>query len=56
MRSVGSPCTGVCRLDLRGEFCLGCKRTLDEIADWQMLTDEGKRTVIETLKKRRLTS
>lgn len=52
MRSVESPCTGVCRLDPTGAFCLGCKRTLDEIADWQMLTDGEKRTVIETLKNR----
>ncbi|MGN6357031.1 MAG: DUF1289 domain-containing protein [Novosphingobium sp.] len=52
MRSVESPCTGVCRLDSTGAFCLGCKRTLDEIADWPMLTDAGKRTVLEAVKQR----
>jgi predicted Fe-S protein YdhL (DUF1289 family) len=52
MRSIESPCTGVCRLDPRGEFCLGCKRSLDEIADWPMLTSAAKRTVLEALKSR----
>ncbi len=45
MRSVESPCTGVCRIDPADGFCLGCRRTLDEIADWPMLAKAGKRAV-----------
>lgn len=52
MRAIESPCTGVCRLDSKGEFCLGCKRSLDEIADWPMLGNAEKQTVIEALKRR----
>jgi predicted Fe-S protein YdhL (DUF1289 family) len=52
MRSIESPCTGVCRLDPRGEFCLGCKRSLDEIADWSMLSDAEKRAVLTAVKQR----
>lgn len=52
MHSVQSPCTGICRLDPRGEFCLGCKRSLDEIADWAMLSNPEKRAVLEALKER----
>jgi predicted Fe-S protein YdhL (DUF1289 family) len=52
MRSVESPCTGICRLDSAGEFCLGCKRSLDEIADWPMLDRAKKRAVLEALKQR----
>ncbi|MGH8530080.1 MAG: DUF1289 domain-containing protein [Nevskiales bacterium] len=30
---IPSPCTGVCRLDA-AEVCVGCGRTLAEIAAW----------------------
>jgi predicted Fe-S protein YdhL (DUF1289 family) len=53
MHSVESPCTGICRLDPKGESCLGCKRTLDEIADWPMLAQAQKRAVLKALKERR---
>jgi uncharacterized protein len=29
-----SPCINICRMDPDNEFCLGCFRTLDEIANW----------------------
>jgi predicted Fe-S protein YdhL (DUF1289 family) len=52
MHSIESPCTGVCRLDATGDFCLGCKRSLDEIADWSMLSDAEKRAVLTAVKQR----
>jgi predicted Fe-S protein YdhL (DUF1289 family) len=33
-----TPCIGVCKLDAQG-FCLGCRRTLDEIARWGAMSD-----------------
>ncbi len=36
-----TPCTGVCRLDVHG-FCLGCKRTMDEIARWGGMADNER--------------
>jgi len=30
---VASPCVDICRLDAEG-LCVGCRRTLDEIAEW----------------------
>jgi len=32
--AVPSPCVGLCRMDADSGFCLGCWRTLDEIAHW----------------------
>jgi predicted Fe-S protein YdhL (DUF1289 family) len=32
--TVPSPCVGVCRMDAASGYCLGCWRTLDEIARW----------------------
>ena len=34
-----SPCIGICTIDRKSGFCLGCKRTIDEIAwRWRALT------------------
>jgi len=54
MREVPSPCNSVCRIDAVTGFCLGCKRTLEEIADWPMLTDGEKRAVLRALAARNL--
>lgn len=32
--AVPSPCVNICALDPAGTLCLGCGRTLDEIAEW----------------------
>lgn len=42
---VASPCTSVCTLDPATAWCLGCGRTLDEIAAWGRLDDDAKRRV-----------
>ena len=36
-RRVLSPCIGICTLDSRSGYCVGCKRTVDEIARWMTL-------------------
>ena len=42
---IESPCNGVCAIDARGA-CLGCRRTLDEIAAWPTAGDEAKRAIL----------
>lgn len=42
---TASPCTGVCRLHDATGWCLGCGRSIGEIAAWSTLDDEGKRHV-----------
>ena len=39
---VESPCKNVCELDPNTGLCLGCKRTVDEIQNWNLkyLTDK----------------
>lgn len=41
---VPTPCQSVCRMDDHGH-CEGCLRTLDEIGQWALLDDEGKRVI-----------
>ena len=42
---VPSPCISICRMNATTGWCEGCFRTLDEIAAWGRLDDEGKREV-----------
>jgi len=47
-----TPCIGICRLDDRG-YCVGCRRSLDEIARWGTMSDaERLRCMREVLPKR----
>lgn len=48
-----SPCTNVCRMDPESGWCLGCCRTIEEIAAWSRLDDGGKRAVLAELPARR---
>jgi predicted Fe-S protein YdhL (DUF1289 family) len=47
-----SPCISICRIDPATGWCLGCKRTLDEIADWPILSVRRQREVLWQLKQR----
>jgi uncharacterized protein len=35
---IESPCVKVCTLDARSGLCLGCGRTIDEIARWAAMS------------------
>jgi len=51
-RAPVSPCVGVCTLDPETHFCIGCARSIEEIADWPRLGAEEKRRVIALLQSR----
>jgi uncharacterized protein len=40
-----SPCINVCRIDDATGLCVGCLRTLEEIAAWSVLSDDERRDV-----------
>ena len=42
---IASPCINVCRIDEATALCVGCLRTLDEIAAWGALSDDERREV-----------
>jgi len=50
---VPSPCVSICTMDAAGVLCLGCYRTLDEIAAWSVLDADAKRAVLAALASRR---
>ena len=52
-REVGSPCTSVCVIDPGLGYCIGCFRTLDEIADWINLDSAARLSVWDAISVRR---
>ncbi len=50
---VPSPCVNVCQLDEQQRWCLGCWRSLGEIAAWARLPEDDKRQVWLRLDARR---
>ena len=47
-----TPCIRICVLDPVRQFCRGCGRTLDEIAEWENMGDEARRRVMAQLSVR----
>ena len=50
--AVESPCIKICVMDDDG-LCVGCARTLDEIASWGSYTAEKRRMIMSALAGRR---
>jgi predicted Fe-S protein YdhL (DUF1289 family) len=50
---VASPCISVCRIDPGSGLCVGCLRTLDEIAGWIDLDDTARARLVAALPARR---
>jgi predicted Fe-S protein YdhL (DUF1289 family) len=42
-----SPCKKLCRIE--DDVCIGCNRTLYEVAAWSRLTDEERLRIMGTL-------
>ncbi|QFY60324.1 DUF1289 domain-containing protein [Rhizobium grahamii] len=47
-----TPCINVCSIDPANGFCVGCGRTLDEIAGWMSLSEEQRDTIMTLLPQR----
>ena len=46
---IESPCVKICTLDARSGLCLGCGRTIDEIARWTAMTAAERNRVMSEL-------
>jgi len=46
---IESPCVKNCTLEARCGFCLGCGRTIHEIAHWTAMTTAERARVMEEL-------
>ena len=47
-----SPCIDICQMDSESGLCVGCGRTIEEIANWSSYTNEKKKDILKQLKSR----
>ncbi|MDP1632772.1 MAG: DUF1289 domain-containing protein [Caulobacter sp.] len=52
-RAIATPCIKVCIVDGESSLCLGCQRTLPEIAGWAKLGDAERAAIMAELPERR---
>ncbi|HEY1073848.1 DUF1289 domain-containing protein [Brevundimonas sp.] len=52
-RAVATPCVMVCTVDGASGLCLGCFRTLPEIAAWSRMSDAERAKITSELNGRR---
>ncbi|PJI88308.1 DUF1289 domain-containing protein [Sphingomonas koreensis] len=45
--AVESPCVSICRM--KDGLCEGCGRTLNEIAEWSMASDDRRREILSRI-------
>jgi predicted Fe-S protein YdhL (DUF1289 family) len=55
MTVIETPCINVCTLDPRSGLCIGCGRTVDEIARWGSMSAADRTRIMAELPARRLT-
>ena len=51
-KMIESPCVKICAMDAVSGLCMGCGRTLDEIARWGGLSDAERAEVMRALPER----
>jgi predicted Fe-S protein YdhL (DUF1289 family) len=46
--AAASPCINICQLDAQG-LCVGCRRTLEEIAEWSSASEARRREILRNV-------
>jgi predicted Fe-S protein YdhL (DUF1289 family) len=54
-RPFNSPCVDVCAIDDDTGWCIGCGRTMSEIATWASMGDTARAKVLTELDARKVT-
>jgi len=53
MPAIATPCSKICMIDPVSGLCIGCARTLAEIAGWPSMPDAERRRILDQLPSRR---
>jgi predicted Fe-S protein YdhL (DUF1289 family) len=53
MDALTDPCINICRMDLSGQFCQGCRRTPLEIGRWPRMTLLERAATLAAIAQRR---
>jgi predicted Fe-S protein YdhL (DUF1289 family) len=54
MIEYNSPCVSICKVE--DNLCIGCGRTLDEIASWTTMTQAQRQEVLERIERDKIDS
>jgi hypothetical protein len=49
---VETPCVNICLLDTETGLCVGCGRSIEEIARWSAMSDTERRAIMRELPAR----
>jgi hypothetical protein len=49
---ISSPCTKICTIDQASRLCMGCGRSLDEIARWGGMSEAQRLDIMRGLPDR----
>jgi predicted Fe-S protein YdhL (DUF1289 family) len=50
---IATPCIKICVIDGESGLCMGCHRTLPEVAAWTKFTDDQRADIMAALPDRR---
>ena len=53
-RPIATPCVKICLIDGESGLCVGCQRTLTEIASWSRFSDDERAEIMSILPERRV--
>jgi hypothetical protein len=53
MSEMESPCIKICMLDAKGEYCMGCYRTRQEVGAWGTMSDDQRSQIMGELVARK---
>ncbi|GAB4383761.1 DUF1289 domain-containing protein [Albidovulum sp.] len=51
-REIDSPCVKICTIHPTERICIGCLRSVEEIAGWGRMTPEERRAIMAELPQR----
>ncbi len=52
--AIQSPCNKICTIDCDTRLCIGCFRTMEEVATWSVLSHDQRREIMQTLRAREI--
>lgn len=50
--AIATPCVNICAVDPISALCIGCGRTIAEIADWSGMSEDERNVIMAGLAER----
>ena len=44
-----TPCNNTCQIDVLTKLCIGCKRKIEEIANWAKYTQDQRKEIMNDI-------